>query len=133
MTMFAFGLCVDERYFLPSLVTLESLAGTTPPALRRQAAVRVLTLDMSRQHAETMGSLAARLGFGSFDLRWARPISAAVLADDEYITITAYLRFQFTRGFIQRPYLVYVDADAIALDDISTPLDGLPSDRVGLV
>lgn len=30
--MYAFGLCVDERYLLPSLVTLSSLADSlTPP------------------------------------------------------------------------------------------------------
>lgn len=131
--MFAFGLCVDERYLLPSLVTLESLASTLPPAERRAVAVRVLTTDLSRQHAATMAGLTARLGFGSFDLRWARPMTEALLVDADYITITAYLRFQFTPAFVARPYLIYIDADTIAVDDISGPLDSLAEHRLGLV
>jgi lipopolysaccharide biosynthesis glycosyltransferase len=131
--MFAFGLCVDERYLLPSMVTLESLAGTLPPAVRRDAAVRVLTLDLTRQHAETMADLARRLGFGSFDLRWARPMESALVPDNEYITVTAYLRFQFTPQFVGRPYLIYVDADTLAVDDISPPLHDLDGHRLGLV
>ncbi|MFG1877481.1 glycosyltransferase family 8 protein [Sphaerisporangium sp. NPDC049003] len=133
MIVYAFGLCVNERYLMPALVTLESLARALPTADRRDAAVRVLTLDLTRQHAATMADLAARFGFGSFDLRWARPASMAVMADTAYITVTAWLRFQFTPAFIGRPYFVYVDADTLVVDDISTPLDGLPADQLGLV
>ncbi|MFI6496651.1 glycosyltransferase family 8 protein [Nonomuraea typhae] len=131
--MFAVGLCVDERYLLPSLVVLESVASTLPPSVRREVAVRVLTLDLTPQHAVTMAHLAARLGFGSFDLRWARPMREAVMADTGYISVTAYLRFQFTPAFLARPYLIYIDADTLAVDDISTPLADLPDDRLGLV
>ncbi|MFC4060225.1 glycosyltransferase [Planomonospora corallina] len=131
--MFAFGLCVDERYLLPSLVALDSLAATLPAATRRQAAVRVLTSDLTRQHATTLADLAGRLGFGSFDLRWTQPMRAARMADTIYITATTYLRFEFTAAFVGRPYLVYVDADTLAVDDISPPLHDLPGDRLGLV
>jgi lipopolysaccharide biosynthesis glycosyltransferase len=131
--MFAFGMCVDERYLLPSLVTLHSLAATLPLAARREAAVRVLTLDLTRPHAATLAHLAGRLGFGSFDLRWARPMQGALMVDTDYITVTSYLRFQFTPKFVDRPYLIYVDADTLAVDDICPPLDGLAEQRLGLV
>lgn len=131
--MLAFGLCVDERYFLPSLVTLTSLAESLTPASRKEAAVRVLSLDLAPQHAATMAEIARRLGFGSFDLRWARPMPSAVMADDDYITETAYLRFGFTPAFVDRPYLIYVDADTLALDDLTPPLNLLLDDQLGLV
>ncbi len=131
--MFAFGFCVDEQYLLPTLVAMESLAATLPPAARREAAVRVLTLDLTRQHVATMADLAARIGFGSFDLAWVRPMRQALLVDDDYITVTAYLRFQFTPEFVGRPYLIYVDADTLAVDDITPPLHTLGKHRLGLV
>ncbi|WP_328913176.1 MULTISPECIES: glycosyltransferase family 8 protein [unclassified Streptomyces] len=131
--MYAFGLCVDERYLLPSLVTLSSLADSLTPAARREAAVRVLTLDLTPQHATTMADLVRRAGFGSFDLRWARPMRTALMADDDYITVTAYLRFNFTTVFVDRPYLIYIDADTLALDDMSLPLGRLRGNQLGLV
>lgn len=131
--MFAFGLCVDEQYFLPSLVTLTSLADTLRPAARKEAAVRVLSLDLTSQHAVTMAELIRQLGFGSFDLRWARPMPSAVMADDDYISETAYLRFAFTAAFVDRPYLIYVDADTLALDDLSPPLNLLDGNQLGMV
>jgi lipopolysaccharide biosynthesis glycosyltransferase len=131
--VYAFGLCVDEGYLLPSLVTIASLADTLSPAARRQAAVRVLTLDLSRGHAATMADLARRAGFGSFDLVWCRPPRGSRLVDDSYITITTYLRFQFTPAFVGRPYLIYLDADVLALGDVSAPLEGLGQGRLGAV
>ncbi|GII78433.1 hypothetical protein Sru01_34150 [Sphaerisporangium rufum] len=131
--MYAFGLCVDEQYLLPSLVTLGSLAETISAAERRSAAVRVLTLDLTRQHAATMAAFVDRIGFGSFGLRWARPSRRALKVDDDYITETAYLRFKFTRRFLDRPYLIYVDADTLPVDDITGPLADLGTDRLGLV
>ena len=131
--MFAFGLCIDEQYFLPSLVTLTSLADTLTPAARKEAAVRVLSLDLTPQRAVTMAELIRRLGFGSFDLRWARPMPSAVMADDDYITETAYLRFGFTPTFVDRPYLIYVDADTLALDDLFPPLNLLDGNQLGMV
>ncbi|MEV7971162.1 glycosyltransferase [Sphaerisporangium sp. NPDC088356] len=131
--MYAIGLCVDEQYLLPSLVTLGALAETLSPADRRDAAVRILTLDLTRQHAATMAAYVARIGFGSFALRWARPSSRALMVDDDYITETAYLRFQFTQRFLDRPYLIYVDADTLPVDDITGPLEDLGAGRLGLV
>jgi lipopolysaccharide biosynthesis glycosyltransferase len=131
--MYAFGLCVDERYLLPSLVTINSLADTVSAAARRAAAIRVLTPDLSRNHAATLADLVRRLGFGSFDLRWARPMNGALMADNNYITVTTYLRFGFTPGFVARPYLIYLDVDTIVADDIAVPLDDLNGHRLGLV
>ncbi len=131
--MYAFGFCVDESYLLPSLVALGSLADTLSPRDRRGSAVRVLTLDLTRQHAATMADFVCAIGFGSFDLQWARPLSAALMVDDAYITETSYLRFQFGRRFLDRPYLIYVDADTLALDDITRPLEELGPGRLGLV
>ncbi|MEV7556491.1 glycosyltransferase [Streptomyces sp. NPDC089795] len=131
--MFAFGLCVDRRYLLPSLVTLTSLADSLTPRNRAQAAVRVLTPDLSRGEARLMADLAKRAGFGSFRLRRQSPPSGAVMADTAYITDTAYLRFGFDTRFVDRPYLIYVDGDTLALDDISTPLASLPPGQLGVV
>lgn len=131
--MYAYGLCVDEGYLLPSLVTIASLADTLSPAARREVAVRVLTLDLSRGHAATMADLARRAGFGSFDLAWCRPLCQSRLVDDSYITITTYLRFQFTPAFVGRPYLIYLDADVLALGDVSGPLEGLEQGQLGAV
>lgn len=131
--MYAFGLCVDERYLLPSLVTINSLADTLDPRARRDVALRVLTLDLTRPHVDTMADLARRVGFGSFDLRWCRPSRGSCIVEGSYITITTYLRFRFAPAFVQRPYLIYLDADVLALDDVSAPLAELADDRLGVV
>ncbi|MEZ0073587.1 glycosyltransferase [Planotetraspora sp. GP83] len=130
--MLAFGLCLDEAYLLPGLVAVESLAGTLSPGQRRRAAIRVLTLDLSRQHGHLLAQVCARAGFGSFDLAWASPMAGALMPDDDYISVTAYLRFAFTEQFVGRPYLIYVDADTLPVDDITPPLHTL-SGRLGLV
>ncbi|WP_369383214.1 glycosyltransferase family 8 protein [Streptomyces sp. cg36] len=131
--MYAIGMCVDEGYFLPSLVTLTSLADGLDAAVRRDVAVRVLTLDLSRPHAETMAAVARRCGFASFGLEYRAPSPSSVMADSAYITVTTYLRFQFTAQFVDRPYLVYVDADVLVAGDLSGPLHSLPEGRVGAV
>lgn len=131
--MYAIGMCVDRRYLLPSLVTLTSLADGLDAAQRREAAVRVLTLDFRRQDAEAMADMAHRCGFGSFDIRWQAPPAESVMADGAYISVTTYLRFAFTPGFVNRPYLIYVDADVLVSGDITAPLEGLPPDGIGAV
>lgn len=131
--MYAIGMCVDERYLLPSLVTLTSLADGFSQADRRSAVVRVLTLDLSRTSAEIMAAVARRCGFGSFDVRWKRPPVESVMADSAYISVTTYLRFAFTPDFLDRPFLIYVDADVLVQGDVSAPLEGLPPDRIGAV
>lgn len=120
--VYAVGMCVDERYLLPALVTIGSLADALSPAARRETALRVLALDISRGHAETMAAYARDAGFGSFDLRWGRPPQPSALAEASYITVTTYLRFSFTLRFLARPYLVYLDADVLVLGDLSAPL-----------
>ncbi|MFI6347199.1 glycosyltransferase family 8 protein [Streptomyces sp. NPDC050560] len=131
--MFAIGMCIDERYLLPSLVALTSLAEHLPRAERREAAVRILTLDLSRKSVETLAAVSRRCGFRSFDVRWQAPLAESVMADGGYISITTYLRFGFTPGFLGRPYLIYVDADVLVQGDISAPLHELPPYQVGAV
>jgi lipopolysaccharide biosynthesis glycosyltransferase len=55
------------------------------------------------------------------------------MAEDSYITATTYLRFYFTRGFVQRPYLVYLDADTLVLTDPCAPLSLLEDNVLGAV
>ncbi|MFM9538659.1 glycosyltransferase family 8 protein [Streptomyces turgidiscabies] len=131
--MYAIGLCVDERYMLPALATVSSLAEGLAPRARREVALRVLALDLTPAHAVTLAHFARRLGFGSFDIRWRVPSAASRMADDEYISVTTYLRFQFTAGFVQRPYLIYLDADVLVRGDLSAPLDALTSNQLGAV
>lgn len=131
--MYAFAFCVDERYLLPSLVALGSLADSLPSAARREAAVRVLSTDLSPQDVLTMAHFARRAGFSDFAVGWARPPRAAVMADSAYITPATYLRFAFTPDFLGRPYLVYVDADTLAVGDITAPLETIRAGEIGLV
>ncbi|MEU6145063.1 glycosyltransferase [Streptomyces sp. NPDC047081] len=131
--MIAYGFCIDERYVLPALVTIGSLAETLRPVERRQAAIRVLTLDLTRQHAATLGEVVRRAGFGSFRLRWAAPPRGAVMADTDYISVTAYLRFAFTPEFVERPYLIYLDADTLVVDNLAAPFNRLREGQLGLV
>ncbi|MFJ9940610.1 glycosyltransferase family 8 protein [Streptomyces erythrochromogenes] len=126
-------MCVDDGYLLPALVTLGSVADHLPVADRRECAVRVLTDGLSPGRAAVMAAFARRCGFGSFDLRRQAPPAESVMADTAYISITTYLRFGFTPGFLDRPFLIYVDADVLVRGDLSTPLDELSSDRIGAV
>jgi lipopolysaccharide biosynthesis glycosyltransferase len=126
-------MCVDERYLLPSIVTVDSLAEALDARSRRDVVLRVLALDVTRSHAETLAAYARRAGFGSFDLRWARPHASSVMAEVSYITPATYLRFAFTRGFVPRSHLVYLDADTLVLADPSPPLALLGDDTVGAV
>ncbi|MFI5545839.1 glycosyltransferase [Streptomyces sp. NPDC051815] len=131
--MYAFGLCIDRQYLLPGLAAVTSLADSLTPAARRGAALRVLTMDLPPAHALLLAHLAKRSGFGSFDLAYRPPLAASHMADDSYITITTYLRFEFTREFVRRPYLIYVDADTHVRDDITSPLTSLQPGRIGAV
>lgn len=58
---------------------------------------------------------------------------AARMADTSYITVTTYLRFEFTPDFVRRPYLVYVDTDVLVHGDPTTPLHTLRPGEVGAV
>lgn len=131
--MYAIGLCIDKRYMLPALATVSSLANGLGHRERKEVALRVLALDLTPAHAVTLAQFARRLGFGSFDIRWCAPSAASYLVDDEYISITTYLRFQFTPAFVGRPYLIYIDSDVLVRGDLSAPLGGLPDGRLGAV
>jgi lipopolysaccharide biosynthesis glycosyltransferase len=54
------------------------------------------------------------------------------MTDTDYISVTSYLRFAFTAAFVERPYLIYVDADTLVLDDPATPLNHLGEGQLGL-
>ncbi|UUU44328.1 glycosyltransferase [Streptomyces sp. NBC_00162] len=129
--MYAFGLCIDRHYLTPGLAAITSLADSLTPAARRSAALRVLTMDLPTAHALLLAHLAKRCGFGSFDLAYRPPLSMSLMADDAYITITTYLRFEFTPDFVRRPYLIYVDADTHVRDDITSPLSVLRPGQIG--
>ncbi|MFD5191283.1 glycosyltransferase family 8 protein [Streptomyces sp. NPDC058357] len=131
--MYAFGLCIDQQYLVPGLAALAGLADGLTPAARRNAAVRVLTLDLSPAQALLLSDLTKQVGFGSFDLRHCAPLRASRMADASYITVTTYLRFEFTSGFVGRPYLIYLDADVLARGDLSEPLGLLTEGEIGAV
>jgi lipopolysaccharide biosynthesis glycosyltransferase len=132
-TLFAIALCIDESYLVPAMATLASVADCLPRSERRDTALRVLTQDLSRSHVSTMEAFAHRLGFTSFDLEWRKPPPGVRIVEGaSYITTTTYLRFQLTPRFVDRPYLVYLDADVLVFGDISAPFAGLDG-RVGAV
>ncbi|MFE5738357.1 glycosyltransferase family 8 protein [Streptomyces celluloflavus] len=129
--MYAFGLCIDQHYLVPGLAALAGLADSLTPAARRDAAVRVLTLDLAPSQALLLADLAKLAGFGSFDFRRCAPLRSSRIADASYITVTTYLRFEFTPSFVRRPYLIYVDADVLVRGDVSEPLGSLGPDETG--
>ncbi|MFH9723716.1 hypothetical protein ACH4M4_12230 [Streptomyces sp. NPDC017254] len=116
--MYAFGLCIDQPYIVPGLTALAGLADGLTPAARRATAVRVLTLDLTPAQALLLSDFAQRVGFGSFCLRHGSPLRTSRMADASYITVTTYLRFEFTPDFVRRPYLIYVDADVLVRGDL---------------
>ncbi|MDG4856708.1 glycosyltransferase [Streptomyces sp. T-3] len=131
--MYAFGLCIDRNYLTPGLTLITALADSLALSARRDGALRVLTLDLSPSHALLLAHLAKRAGFGSFDLAHRAPLRASRMADASYITVTTYLRFEFTATFVRRPYLIYVDADTLIRGDLTAPLGRLNPGEVGAV
>jgi lipopolysaccharide biosynthesis glycosyltransferase len=134
--MYAIGLCFDENYVLPGVVTIMSAAYSTPACDRKSIAIRIITHDLTRSHADAIAAVSRALGFGSFDVAWRR-------LDENYekyrtkelahITATTYLRFDFSADFVQRPYLVYLDCDLLVLDDISSPFESIGASQLGVV
>ncbi|MFI8372387.1 glycosyltransferase family 8 protein [Streptomyces sp. NPDC085466] len=131
--MYAFGLCIDQQYLVPGLAALSGLADGLTPAARRNAAVRVLTLDLTPAQALLLSDFAKRVGFDSFDLRHRSPLRTSRISDASYITVTTYLRFEFTPEFVRRPYLIYVDADVLVRGDLTDPLGSLGPYETGAV
>ncbi|MGW6216457.1 glycosyltransferase family 8 protein [Streptomyces sp. NPDC055109] len=131
--MYAFGLCVDRNYLTPSLVAVAALADSLTPSARRGTALRVLTLDLTPAHLVLLAHLAKRVGFGSFDAARRSPLRTWRMADSSYISLTTYLRFEFTPAFIRRPYLIYVDADTLVRGDLAAPLHDLRHGEIGAV
>src|SRR5271163_4085017 len=134
--MYAIGLCFDENYLLPGLVTIMSAASSTSAGDRKSIAIRIITNDLTKPHADAIAAFSRALGFESFDIEWGR-------TDERYeryrttelahITATTYLRFDFSPDFVGRPYLVYLDSDLLVLDDISSPFGSIGASQLGLV
>ncbi|MEU6527546.1 glycosyltransferase, partial [Streptomyces sp. NPDC046924] len=131
--MYAFGLCIDRHYLTPGLAVITGLADSLTLSARRNAALRILTLDLSPAHALLLSDLAKRAGFGSFDLAHCSPLRVSRMADASYITLTTYLRFEFTAAFVRCPYLIYVDADTLVRGDLTAPLNALATGELGAV
>jgi lipopolysaccharide biosynthesis glycosyltransferase len=134
--MYAIGLCFDENYLLPGLVTIMSVAYSTSACDRKSIAIRIITHDLTKPHADAIAAFSRALGFGSFDLNWRR-------LDERYeryrtmelahVTATTYLRFDFSPDFVQRPHLVYLDSDLLVLNDISSPFESVGASQLGAV
>jgi lipopolysaccharide biosynthesis glycosyltransferase len=131
--MYAIGLCFDEIYLLPGLVTIMSVAESTSAADRKSIAIRTITNDLTKAHAEAIADFVKALGFGSFDHEWRRLDERYRIIDIDYITATTYLRFDFSPDYVQRPYLVYLDSDVLVLDDIASPFNSLDASGLGAV
>ncbi|MEV8070849.1 glycosyltransferase [Streptomyces sp. NPDC085995] len=131
--MYAFGICIDRHYLTPGLATITSLADSLNPHARKAAALRFLSFDLGACQVRLLADLAKRVGFGSFALARRSPLRSARMADASYITVTTYLRFEFTPEFVRRPYLIYVDADVLARGDLTAPLNALREGEVGAV
>lgn len=131
--MLAVGLCVDRKYLLPSIVSLISLADATPANDRAATAIRVITTDLTARQATTLAAAIRRLGFKSFDIRWDTPRAHWRIVAGDYISTATYLRFHFDKGFVNRPYLMYLDSDTLVLGDVAAPLNHIQDHQVGLV
>jgi lipopolysaccharide biosynthesis glycosyltransferase len=134
--MYAIGLCFDENYLLPGVITIMSAAYATPASDRKSIAIRIITHDLTRPHADAIAAVSQALGFGSCDVKWRRldeKYEKSRTKELAYITATTYLRFDFSPDFVRRPYLVYLDCDLLVLDDISSPFESIDASHVGVV
>lgn len=134
--MYAIGLCFDENYLLPGLVTIMSVADSTSACDRKSIAIRIITNDLTKPHADAIAAFSTALGFGSFDLKWRSAEGKYLrshIIDLAHITATTYLKFDFSPDFVQRPYLVYLDSDVLVLDDISSPFNSVGASQLGVV
>lgn len=134
--MYAIGLCFDENYVLPGVITIMSAAYSTPACDRKSIAIRVITHDLTKAHADAIAAVSRALGFGSFDVKWRRldkNYEACRTKELAHITATTFLRFDFSPDFVRRPYLVYLDCDLLVLDDISSPFESLDDSHLGVV
>jgi lipopolysaccharide biosynthesis glycosyltransferase len=134
--MYAVGLCFDENYLLPGLVTIISVADSTSACDRKSVAIRIITKDLTKPHADAIAAFTQALGFGSFDLKWRRAnerYERCRTAGLGHISGTTYLKFDFSPDFVQRPYLVYLDSDLLVLDDISSPFESVGASQLGVV
>jgi len=131
--MHTIAMCVDQNYFLPSMVTLASIADASPPADRAASSVRILTKNLTSAQSTTMATFVRRLGFRSFDVAWRQPTPGHTIVHGSYISTTTYLRFNLTPAMTPDPYVVYVDADVLVLGDVFAPLNDLGDAEIGLV
>lgn len=131
--MYAVALCIDANYLVPALTTLTSLAAAIPPRERADIAISLTTADITSAQAATAQDLARRLGYGASSIRRVRPPPDRWLRHGSYITAATYLRFALTKTHIDRPHVVYLDADLIVLDSLADPFNSLTAGRIGVV
>jgi lipopolysaccharide biosynthesis glycosyltransferase len=125
--LYAVGMCIDEAYLLPAMVTLTSLADSMRSSERKHVALRILTEDLSCSHAATMHAFTTALGFRSFAVGWRRPPRGVRIVEGaSYISSATYLRFQLGPSFVRCPHLLYLDADVLVLGDVAAPFADLP-------
>jgi lipopolysaccharide biosynthesis glycosyltransferase len=132
-SMYAIGLCFDENYLLPGLVTIMSVADSTSAGDRKSIAIRIITHDLTKPHADAIVAFSRALGFESIDVKWHSLYETHPNAELAHITATTYLRFDFSPDFVRRPYLVYLDSDLLVLDDISSPFESIDACHLGVV
>jgi lipopolysaccharide biosynthesis glycosyltransferase len=140
--MYAIGLCFDENYLLPGLVTIMSVASSTTASDRKSIAIRIIANDLTKTHAQFIAAFANALGFGSFDLTWRRledryhivqGVGSRGIRAGDHITLATYLRYYFCPDFVDRPHLIYLDSDLLVLEDISSPFNSVGVSQLGAV
>lgn len=131
--MYAVAQCVDANYLVPALVTLNSIAAVVPHPERTDIAVHITASDLTPAQARTTRDVVDRLGFGSCSIRLVRPPPPGWLRHGAYITEATYLRFALPTAEVDRPFVVYLDADLIVLDDLTGPFNHIRPGHVGVV
>jgi lipopolysaccharide biosynthesis glycosyltransferase len=131
--MYAIALCVDTNYLVPAIVTLSSIATAVPRSERTDIAVAVTAPAITPSQALTLSHAVERLGFASCAIRQVQPPPTSWLRHGTYITAATYLRFSLAKTHIDRPYLVYLDADLIVLAGLADAFDHIEPTHIGVV
>jgi lipopolysaccharide biosynthesis glycosyltransferase len=130
--VYTIALGIDRHYVLPAMVTLASFATATPCRDRADIAVRMTALDLEPAEVHILRDVTRSLGFGTFELRSRAALDE--VTHGGYITPATYLRFTLDETFVNRPYLLCLDADVLVLDDLTSGFEHLqPGDGIGLV
>lgn len=132
--MYAVALGIDRNYLLPALVTLSSLAAVTSLSARTDIEVSITSSDLTPAEAHTLHDAIRHLGFGHCQIRPTRALSGIHVPHGSYLTPATYLRFALRQAMIDRPFVLYLDADLLILDELTGGFDHLqPSRTIGVV